>query len=131
MAGKGKGVMKAKARSTASRCDLKFPVGRINRKIKQGRYAHRVSIGAGIFAAAVLEYLAFEILELAGNACHEHKRKQIMPRHLQLAIRNDEELNKLLHAAMIAQGGVIPNIHGFLFGKSRSGAKVVTEGMDQ
>ena len=131
MAGKGKGVMKAKPKSNSSRCDLKFPVGRVARKIREGRYARSVGIGAGIFTAAVLEYLTFEILELAGNACLEHKKKQIVPRHLQLAIRNDEELNKLMHSTMIAQGGVIPNIHGFLFGKSKGGAKAATEGMAQ
>jgi len=52
---------------------------------------------------------------LAGNAARDNKKTRIIPRHLQLAIRNDEELNKLLGHVTIAQGGVLPNIHQSTF----------------
>merc|ERR1712226_810602 len=44
-------------------------------------------------------------------------KSRIIPRHLQLAIRNDEELNKLLAGVTISQGGVLPNIHNVLLPK--------------
>jgi histone H2A len=57
-----------------------------------------------------MEYLAAEFLELACNAARDNKKTRIIPCHLQLAIRNDEELNKLLAGVTIAQRGVLPNI---------------------
>ena len=59
----------------------------------------------------MLEYLAAEVLELAGNAARDNKRRRIIPRHITLAIRNDEELNQMAAQAHIPQGGVFPNIH--------------------
>ncbi|XP_035413979.1 histone H2A-beta, sperm-like [Cygnus olor] len=89
---------------------LQFPVGRVYRLLKRGGYADRVGPGSAIYLAAVLEYLTAEILELAGNAARENKKSRILPRHIQLAVRNDEELNKLFSCVTIAQGGVMPNI---------------------
>ena len=73
--------------------------------------------------AAVLEYLAAEILELAGNASRDNKKSRIIPRHIQLAVRNDEELNKLLSDVTIANGGVLPNIHSQLLPKKTKDGK--------
>ena len=121
MAGKGKGGRgKSSGQrpvSRSSKAGLQFPVGRIARFMKQGRYAERVGAGAPVYLAAVLEYLADEVLELAGNAAKDNKKTRIVPRHIQLAIRNDEELNKLLSGVTIAQGGVLPNINTVLLPK--------------
>ena len=124
MSARGKGKPKGiKAKSKSSRAGLQFPVGRIHRFLKKGHYAKRVGAGASVYLAAVMEYLAAEILELAGNAARDNKKSRIIPRHLQLAIRNDEELNKLLAGVTIAQGGVLPNIQAVLLPKkSKAGA---------
>jgi histone H2A len=58
-----------------------------------------------------------QVLELAGNAARDNKKNRIVPRHIQLAVRNDEELSKLLGTVTIAAGGVMPNIHQTLLPK--------------
>merc|ERR1712229_37806 len=120
--GKG-GKTKTKAKSRSSRAGLQFPVGRIHRLLRKGNYAERVGAGAPVYLAAVMEYLAAEVLELAGNAARDNKKTRIIPRHLQLAIRNDEELNKLLAGVTIAQGGVLPNIQAILLPKKTEKSK--------
>ncbi|XP_070772880.1 histone H2AX-like [Enoplosus armatus] len=119
MSGRGKtgGKARAKAKTRSSRAGLQFPVGRVHRLLRKGNYAQRVGAGAPVYLAAVLEYLTAEILELAGNAARDNKKTRIIPRHLQLAVRNDEELNKLLGGVTIAQGGVLPNIQAVLLPK--------------
>ncbi|KAI5636879.1 core histone h2A/H2B/H3/H4 domain-containing protein [Phthorimaea operculella] len=118
MSGRGKGgKVKGKPKSRSNRAGLQFPVGRIHRLLRKGNYAERVGAGAPVYLAAVMEYLAAEVLELAGNAARDNKKTRIIPRHLQLAIRNDEELNKLLSCVTIAQGGVLPNIQAVLMPK--------------
>ncbi|MEW5307301.1 MAG: hypothetical protein WDW36_009708 [Sanguina aurantia] len=118
-AGRGKGKTAGKkAVSRSAKAGLQFPVGRIARFLKRGKYASRVGAGAPVYLAAVLEYLTAEILELAGNAARDNKKSRIVPRHIQLAIRNDEELSKLLGNVTIAAGGVLPNIHSVLLPRS-------------
>merc|ERR1712105_540641 len=94
-----------------------FPVGRIHRHLRKGNFATRIGRGARVFLAAVIEYLTAEILELAGNAARDNKKARIIPRHLQLAVRNDEELNQLFAGVTISQGGVLPNILSVLLTK--------------
>ncbi|KAM4096903.1 hypothetical protein ACJW30_08G140000 [Castanea mollissima] len=115
------GLRKSMSSALQSRALLKaglqFPVGRIARFLKAGKYAERVGAGAPVYLSAVLEYLAAEVLELAGNAARDNKKNRIVPRHIQLAVRNDEELSKLLGSVTIANGGVLPNIHQTLLPK--------------
>ncbi|MQM15280.1 hypothetical protein Taro_048228 [Colocasia esculenta] len=149
MAGRGKAIGAGAAKkgvSRSSKAGLQFPVGRIARFLKAGKYAERVGAGAPVYLAAVLEYLAAEVvstclcllycdsssqakrassvaqvLELAGNAARDNKKTRIVPRHIQLAVRNDEELSRLLGTVTIASGGVMPNIHNLLLPKKAGG----------
>ena len=108
-------------KTRSSRAGLQFPVGRLHRFLREGRYGERVGAGAPVFMAAVLEYLTVEVLELAGNAARDDKKTRISPRHIMLAIRNDEELNQLLSNITIASAGVVPHIHKVLLGPTKKG----------
>ena len=112
--GKSKG---GKSVSRSKKAGLQFPVGRVYRFLKQGKYASRIGASAPVYLAAVLEYLCAEILELAGNAARDNKKARIIPRHVHLAVRNEEEFNKLLVGVTIAAGCVLPNIHSVLLPK--------------
>ncbi|KAH7676902.1 Histone H2A protein [Dioscorea alata] len=84
-------------RSRSKRVGLEFPISKVEQYLKVGRYAKH--IGA----------------KLAGDTVKDFKSKQILPRHMQLAIKHDKELNKLLKSVIIAEGGILPNIHQNLF----------------
>lgn len=109
-----------KPQSKSSKAGLQFPVGRTLRMLRARRIARRVGPGAGVYTAAVLEYLAAEVLELAGNAARDNHNKRIKPRHLVLAVRSDEELNKFSGKTTFASGGVLPHIHSVLIPKKKA-----------
>ena len=118
MSGRGKAIAHGKkGPSRSKRAGLQFPVSRIHRFMRKSNLAGRIGAGAPVYLAAVLEYLSAEVLELAGNAARDNKKTRIIPRHLLLAIRNDDELNRLLAGVTVAQGGVLPNIHAMLLPK--------------
>eukprot|EP01095_Lingulamoeba_sp_RSL-Kostka_P018095 TRINITY_DN976_c0_g2_i1.p1 TRINITY_DN976_c0_g2~~TRINITY_DN976_c0_g2_i1.p1 ORF type:complete len:262 (-),score=73.24 TRINITY_DN976_c0_g2_i1:213-962(-) len=108
-----------KSGSKSSRAGLQFPVGRIHTLTKK-KSKCRVGQGAPVYLSAVLEYLTAEILELSGNAARDNKKTRIVPRHILLAIRNDQELDTLLYEVCIPQGGVVPNICNALLPKKNN-----------
>ena len=115
----GKGKRGKGGSSRSKKAGLTFPVARIQSLLKKGRYSSRVGGGAAVYLAAVIEYLTAELLELAGNASRDNKKRRVNPRFIQLAVRNDEELTKLLGNVTIAGGGVLPNIQSVLLKKKK------------
>lgn len=79
------------------------------------RLGNLSSLTAAVYLAATMEYIAAEILELSGNVAHDNKSSWIQPRHVQLAVRNDEELDRMFQNVSMLDGGVVPHIHPVVF----------------
>lgn len=123
MSGKGKGgrgKSGAKQSTKSSKAGLIFPVARMARYMKHLHVADRIGAGAPVYISAVIEYLTAEILELAGNVAKDSKKSRIIPRNIQLAIRNDDEFAKLFSNVTIASGGVLPHINDALIKGKKS-----------
>jgi hypothetical protein len=69
-----------------------------------------VSRKAAIHFTGFIEYIATEVLELAGNATKDNKVAIISPRHIMLVVRGDEELDSMF-PGLILGGGLMPHIH--------------------
>ena len=122
---KGRGMKKGGNMVTGqTRAGLIFAPARCGRLFREGRYARRQGMSAGVFMAGVLQYLCEEILELSGKVCLQDKRKQIAPKHLNHALRSDDELSKMLFMSTISEGGQLSNIADELLqGKAKKDLK--------
>mmetsp|Transcript_7734 Transcript_7734/g.21954 ORF Transcript_7734/g.21954 Transcript_7734/m.21954 type:complete len:208 (+) Transcript_7734:60-683(+) len=96
--------------SLTARAGLIIPVPRVKNLMKE-KWKGRVARTAPVYMAAIMEYMAAEVLELAGNASKDLKSKRITPRHLTLAVRGDEELDHFIGNISVPAGGVIPHLH--------------------
>jgi histone H2A len=115
---------KSKSRTKSDRSGLAFPVGRINSILKKEKRTKRMSELCAPALAAGGEYLLAEILELAANVARENKTTRISPRHIELAIRGDDELNRIFRHTTISEGGTMPLLHDILVTKpSRKSTK--------
>jgi histone H2A len=120
---KNRGLITRKKTSKSKRAGCIFPVTRVLTQLKAMYPTKRVGEGAAVYLTAVLEYLTSEVLDLSGMAAQAAKRKVIQPRHVQLAINEDEELAKLLNGVMMARGGVTPFIHVELLPKKHTASR--------
>ncbi|XP_051142180.1 uncharacterized protein LOC127259075 [Andrographis paniculata] len=117
----GRGRRSSKSRSRSQKAGLNFPVGRIERLLREGNPATRFSAGAPVYLAAVLEYLALEVLELAGDTATQANKTRITPTQIQAAVQTDNELRELFKNATIPSAGLSGNIRAELFPKSGAG----------
>ena len=88
----------------------KFSAGRIATYCKNGRYSERIGAGSPIFMSGVLEYLVFEVIELAAAEAKRDKKARINPNHIQLAIKNDPELAKFFGNGDFVNTQYVPKV---------------------
>uniref|UniRef100_A0A914UI17 Macro domain-containing protein n=1 Tax=Plectus sambesii TaxID=2011161 RepID=A0A914UI17_9BILA len=113
----------SKRMSSSARAGLTFPLGRVRTKLKKtlGK-GRRLTWGAAAYTTAVMEYLSAEVLEIAGNVARDFKVRRMTPRHILLAVHNDQELAQLLKDVTMPSSGVLPFIHQNLLPKGKQTA---------
>ncbi|XP_054106767.1 histone H2A-like 3 [Callithrix jacchus] len=93
-------------RSRSSRAGLQFSVSRVERSLREGRYARRLSTTTPVFLAGVLEYLMANILEQAGKEAENSGMMRITPEHVQRALQKNEQLRQILKLEDVTQSQV-------------------------
>ena len=97
----------------SSQTGLVFLIGRVKRYLQT--YSERISDTAAIYFTGVLEYICAEMLENTGRITKDFNKKIIIPRHINLFIKDDEEIDELLSDVTIPSVGVRTYIHKTLF----------------
>lgn len=87
---------------------LLFNVYGFRRMLRKTLGTKKVTYEAAIYTTAVIEYMTAEVLELSGNCAMDFKKKRILPRHIMLAIRKDEELNKFVPPGTLFHSSGVP-----------------------
>lgn len=107
--GKTDASEKKKSVSRAEKAGIRFPVSKVNRHLKDKNLSKRVGAGAPVYLAAVLEYAAVELLDLASKELGS-KRKRITDQDVMNAVRGDEELNRLLYGCAVFSGDRVKGV---------------------
>ena len=103
---------------------LLFDCYKMRRRMLASRVGRKIKPEAAVYMAAVLEYLAaevtgfevffllvinlsnpqfhFKVMEIAGDAAKQMKKKRILPRHLKVAVDGDPEIAKLFEDANVS-----------------------------
>ena len=122
-----------KRSSKKQRAGLVFPVGKVHRRLKEGKYAKRIGDTASIYLSAVMEYLVAELLEISGDVKNRESkniRKRITPRDILTSVKEDYDFDILLKDVTIANGGTVstinivpaaPKVKGKGIGKGKEG----------
>ena len=124
--------MSSTVRSNSARAGLIFPVGRTKRYMKNFAGKGRVSQKGAVYLAGVLQYFTDEALRISGDVATDNKKKIILARHINLALRGDQSLDEMLGGRkyLITKGGVVPRVESKLLPHKKQ-AKQAGEGEEE
>ncbi|XP_066242624.1 histone H2A-Bbd type 1-like [Saccopteryx leptura] len=95
---------KKHATSRTARAELQFPVSRMDRHLRDGHYAQRLSSLTPVFLAGVLEYLVAYLLELASKEADNRHRGRITSKDMKRMVENNpQQLHCLLSMTPILE----------------------------
>lgn len=122
----GKGVPTGSGKGRTAKAGLLFSVSRLENRLKKVCIKRQVGKTAPVYLAAAIQYIVGEIIEIAFETAKKHNRTRISPRHIFLAVKNDEDMNKII-TGTIAKSGRVPGIHPVLLPHNLSSRKVFVD----
>uniref|UniRef100_A0A2K6GIM0 Histone H2A n=1 Tax=Propithecus coquereli TaxID=379532 RepID=A0A2K6GIM0_PROCO len=90
---RGSSCRQSQTRSRIARAELAFSVSHMERLLREGHYAQRLSSSALVFLAAIVQYLTAKVLELARNEAQNSGRRCITPEQVDIAVHNNALLS--------------------------------------
>ena len=107
----------------ATKAGRTVPPSRVNRAMKLRSGLKRVGGTAPVYMAAVMEYVAAEILEVACNSTANAKRKRVTPEDISIALRSDADLQKVCGGLALYTGDRLESVAKALVPKARTEPK--------
>ncbi|XP_057573654.1 histone H2A-beta, sperm-like [Hippopotamus amphibius kiboko] len=90
------------------RAELQFPVSCVDRLLRQGPYAHRLSSSTPVFLTGVIEYLLANILDLTSKEALNNHKTCVTPEHVHSALDNNDLLSRLSERGAFSQTPELP-----------------------
>ncbi|XP_012517031.1 PREDICTED: histone H2A-Bbd type 2/3-like [Propithecus coquereli] len=100
---RGSSCRQSQTHSRTARAELAFSVSHMERLLRDGHYAQRLSSSALVFLAAIVQYLTSKVLELAGNEAQNSGRRRITQEQVDMAVHNNALLSGFFGTTTISQ----------------------------
>ena len=89
-------------RTQSQRAGITFSVCQFHQKLRR-RTLQRVQKVSSVYLSAVIEYLVKEVLDLSNEIAQYQEQNILQPRHINTALRYDQELNQLTKNVIIPE----------------------------